>query len=172
MPELLRAKVSVFAELHRKRRQLEVLNRELEQRVAERTEELSERADLLELATDAIMVRDMNGAVRFWNSGAETLYGWKREEIVGRKLHEMLATQFPVSLDKIESTLYETGRWEGNLVQLTRDGEEITVACRKASKSAGPDYPRTSWKSAATSPPACEPKKPCVTPRSWPRWAA
>jgi two-component system, NtrC family, sensor kinase len=116
------------------RRELERLNQELEQRVADRTEQLSERADLLDLATDAIMVRDMNGVVRFWNSGAETLYGWKREEIVGRKLHEMLATKFPVSLDKIESTLYETGRWEGNIVQLTRYGEEITVSCRKALK--------------------------------------
>ena len=42
VPELLRAKVSVFAELHRKTRQLEQLNRDLEQRVEERTEELRE----------------------------------------------------------------------------------------------------------------------------------
>ena len=49
IPELLRAKVSVFAELHRKTRQLETLNRELEQRVAERTEELEQRAETLQL---------------------------------------------------------------------------------------------------------------------------
>src|SRR5207245_10299922 len=42
IPELLRAKVTVFAELYRKTQQLERLNRELEQRVAERTEELRE----------------------------------------------------------------------------------------------------------------------------------
>jgi PAS domain S-box-containing protein len=48
--ELLRAKVRVFAELHRKTRQLEALNRELEQRVAQRTEELESKAQaLLEL---------------------------------------------------------------------------------------------------------------------------
>ncbi len=40
IPELLRAKVSVFAELYRKTQQLERLNHELEQRVAERTVEL------------------------------------------------------------------------------------------------------------------------------------
>jgi len=45
--ELLRAKVRVFAELHRKTRQLEVLNRELEHRVLERTEELARKAELL-----------------------------------------------------------------------------------------------------------------------------
>jgi len=47
VPELLRAKVSIFAELHRKAHQLETLNRELEQRVAERTEELERRAEAL-----------------------------------------------------------------------------------------------------------------------------
>ncbi|MGH9501755.1 MAG: PAS domain-containing protein [Terriglobales bacterium] len=49
IPELLRAKVSVFAELHRKTHQLEAFNRELEQRVAQRTEELEERAGALQL---------------------------------------------------------------------------------------------------------------------------
>lgn len=135
VPEVLRAKVSVFAELHRKRRELEALNRELEKRVAERTEELTERADLLDLATDAIMVRDMNGLLRFWNSGAEALYGWPREQVVGRDLHEILSTQFPVPVGEIESALFKTGRWDGNLVQRTRDGREITVACRKALKN-------------------------------------
>jgi len=48
VPELLRAKVSVFAELHRRAHQLQSLNRELEARVAERTEELEQRADALE----------------------------------------------------------------------------------------------------------------------------
>src|SRR5205807_7844035 len=42
VPEVLRAKVSVFAELHRKTRELEALNKSLEQRVLERTEELRE----------------------------------------------------------------------------------------------------------------------------------
>ena len=48
IPDLLRAKVSVFAELYRKTQQLERLNRELEQRVAERTEELQRRAEELQ----------------------------------------------------------------------------------------------------------------------------
>jgi PAS domain S-box-containing protein len=48
IPELLRAKVSIFAELHRKAHQLETLNHELEQRVTERTEELERRAEALQ----------------------------------------------------------------------------------------------------------------------------
>jgi PAS domain S-box-containing protein len=135
IPEVLRAKVSVFAELHRKRRQLEALNRQLEQRVVERTEQLSERAELLDLASEAIMVRDMNGATLFWNSGAASLYGWQREEILGKDLHAMLSTKFPSPFTDIQLALGETGKWEGNLKQETRDGREITVACRKVVKS-------------------------------------
>ena len=100
VPELLRAKVSVFAELHRKARELEALNRELEQRVFERTAELREResqlrqrADLLDLATEAIMVRDLDGVLQFWNSGAEAFYGWNRTEVLGRNVHQILAYQ-------------------------------------------------------------------------------
>ncbi len=66
VPEVLRAKISIFVDLHRKTRQLEMLNNDLERRVTERTEELRQReeqfrtrADLLELATEAIMVRDL-----------------------------------------------------------------------------------------------------------------
>ena len=90
VPDVLRAKISIFADLHRKTRQLELLNNDLERRVAERTEELRQReeqfrtrAELLELATEAIMVRDLDGAIQFWNTGAESLYGWKREEMHG-----------------------------------------------------------------------------------------
>ena len=144
VPELLRAKVSVFAELHRKNRQLERLNSELERRVAERTEQLREseellreRADLLELATEAIFVRDMDGLLLFWNSGAEALYGWRRDEVLGKSIHQVLKTKFPNGLSDVENSLAQNGTWNGNLTQFTQDGQEVTVACRKALKAGG-----------------------------------
>jgi PAS domain S-box-containing protein len=105
------------------------------QRAAE--EQLRERAELLDLATEAIVVRDMQANILFWNSGAEHLYGWKREEVMGKNLHHLLATRFPAPLEQIEPALLETGYWGGNLVQQTKDGREITVACRKAFKVEG-----------------------------------
>jgi PAS domain S-box-containing protein len=92
---------------------------------------LRERADLLELASEAIMVRDLNGTVLFWNAGAAALYGWTPEEALGRNLHQLLDTRFPVPDAEVESILHEGKRWEGNLVQITKDGREIVVACRK-----------------------------------------
>ena len=144
IPELLRAKVSVFTELHRTNRQLERLNSDLERRVEERTQQLREnedllreRAELLELATEAIMVRDLTGIIQFWNSGAEVLYGWRREEVLGKSLHEVLQTKFPNGYQSVQTALTETGTWNGNLTQITRDGREVVVACRKALKAEG-----------------------------------
>jgi PAS domain S-box-containing protein len=138
VPEVLRAKISIFAELHRKTRMLERLNSDLERRVKERTVELSQReeqfrnrAELLDLANDAIIMRDWEGAIRFWNAGAENLYGWRREEVLGENLHWMLQTVYPVSISDVEATLRDRKTWQGNLIQRTKDGREIIVACRK-----------------------------------------
>jgi PAS domain S-box-containing protein len=98
---------------------------------------LRERADLLELATEAILVRDMKGILLFWNSGAEALYGWRREEVLGKSIHQVLQTRFPKGLSDVENALAQTGKWNGNLTQFTRDGQEVTVACRKAIKAGG-----------------------------------
>ena len=98
---------------------------------------LRERADLLELATEAIIVRDMTGVILFWNSGAESLYGWRRDEVLGKSVHEILQTRFPNGFGEVENSLAQTGKWNGNLVQFTRDGQEITVECRKALKADG-----------------------------------
>jgi PAS domain S-box-containing protein len=92
---------------------------------------LRERADLLDLASEAIIVRDLNGIVQFWNSGAAAMYGWTSEEAVGKNLHQLLQTGFPVPVREIEFTITQGRRWEGNLTQVTRDGHEIVVACRK-----------------------------------------
>jgi PAS domain S-box-containing protein len=93
---------------------------------------LRERAELLELASEAIMVRDASGAIRFWNAGAEALYGWKREEVLGRNVHELLCTQFTPGEEEMHAVLAESGRWEGNLKQCRKDGRELVVASRQA----------------------------------------
>lgn len=131
IPEILRAKVRVFADLHRANRDLEKLNRELERRVAERTSQLKQSADLLELATEAVIVHNWDGQIEFWNSGAETMYGWTRDEVLGKDLHEVLQTKFPVRHTDVSAALVNSGRWAGNLTQVTKTGDQITVATRK-----------------------------------------
>jgi PAS domain S-box-containing protein len=92
---------------------------------------LRERAELLELASEAIMVRDGNGSIRFWNAGAEALYGWKREQVLGRDLKELLGAR-PEERKEIEAALAKNGRWDGNLKHRDKDGHELLVASRQA----------------------------------------
>jgi PAS domain S-box-containing protein len=144
VPEVLRAKIGVFVELHRKTRMLERLNKDLEALIGERTEELRRRetlyrmrADLLDLATEAIIVRDFKGNIQFWNSGAEKVYGWTREEALGRNLHALLRTTFPTPVEEVGASLRDQRAWQGNLSQKTKDGLDIVVSFRKTVNEEG-----------------------------------
>jgi PAS domain S-box-containing protein len=110
------------------------LNAELEARVAERTQTLeqqsaalSEQAALLDLAQDAIVVRDMRGRILFWNRGAEAIYGWRSDEVLGRNEFELLQAKFSEPLETIEAELLERGHWEGEATYCKRDGPCVFV---------------------------------------------
>ena len=89
-----------------------------------------ERASLLDLTHDSVFVRDMNDVITYWNRGAEELYGWGRDDVVGRTSHQLLQTVFPAPLSEITAQVLRTGRWEGELVHTKRDGTKVTVASR------------------------------------------
>jgi PAS domain S-box-containing protein len=89
-----------------------------------------ERARLLDLTHDTVFVRDMNDVITYWNLGAEELYGWSRDEAIGRVAHELLRTTFPAPLERITAELFRTGHWEGELVHTKRDETRVTVASR------------------------------------------
>jgi PAS domain S-box-containing protein len=92
---------------------------------------LREQAALLELTHDSIIVRDMRGAIQYWNHGAEQQYGWPREEALGKVSHAFLRTDFPKPLHEIEADMLRDGRWEGELAHRTRDGRRIVVHSRQ-----------------------------------------
>ena len=87
---------------------------------------LREQAKVLELAQ--VMVRDTKGHIVMWNLGLERLYGYSREEAIGRISHELLQTQFAESLEQIEADLDSAGYWEGELVHRRRNGSQVAVA--------------------------------------------
>jgi PAS domain S-box-containing protein len=93
-------------------------------------EELREQASLLSLAHDAIYVRDVKGVIRYWNRGAEELYGWPAEYAVGEVAHELLKTVSPLPFEQIEAELLRTDRWQGELVKTKKDGTEIVAESR------------------------------------------
>ena len=93
---------------------------------------LTEQAGLLDLAQDAIIVRDMDNRILFWNCGAEVMYGWSSEETIGRNLGELLKTEFSEPAESLDATVLRRGQWDGELVHHKRDGTPVVVASRWA----------------------------------------
>ena len=113
--------------------------------LAERTKQaavLTEQAALLDLAQDAIVVRDMDDRILFWSRGAEVLYGWLSREAIGRRTGELLRTEFSESAEKIEATLLRQGQWEGEAIHHKRDHTRVIVASRWALQRDAADAPR------------------------------
>jgi PAS domain S-box-containing protein len=89
------------------------------------------RANLLDLTHDTVFRRGMDDVITYWNRGAEELYGWTAEEVVGKvTTHQLLRTVFPAPLDEINAELRRTGRWEGELIHSKADGTQVVVASR------------------------------------------
>ncbi|MGD0171844.1 MAG: PAS domain S-box protein [Halobacteriota archaeon] len=91
-------------------------------------EAVREQAAMLDGAHDAIVTLDPEGAVMYWNRGAERLYGWTKQEAEGQNANALLRTRFPESREALWPKLMENGLWEGELIHVTRDGVQVTVA--------------------------------------------
>jgi PAS domain S-box-containing protein len=93
---------------------------------------LTEQAALLDLAQDAIVVRDMRNQILFWSRGAEIMYGWLSKDALGRNTYELLKAEFSEPSEDIEAMLLRQGQWEGEAIHHKRDGTRVIVASRWA----------------------------------------
>jgi PAS domain S-box-containing protein len=93
---------------------------------------LANQAELLNLASEAIFVRDLAGVITFWSRGSEAVYGWTAQEALGRNVQELLNTKFPESRESAEAQILARGLWQGEIRHTTRSGSEIIVASRQA----------------------------------------
>ena len=91
--------------------------------------ELRNQTLLLDSARDAIVLRDMDGRICFWNEGARRLYGWTREEAVGKSLSELISIAGQNSEPAVDA-VFSCGDWQGELRQRTKDGTQIVVDSR------------------------------------------
>jgi PAS domain S-box-containing protein len=90
------------------------------------------QARLLDLAHDAIMVRDMEDRVLYWNQSAERIFGWAAHESIGRKMNDLLPkdTFNALKYEEAERIVLETGNWLGEFAARTKGGKEVIVETR------------------------------------------
>jgi len=100
-------------------------------KLEEAQERLAEQAELLDHASDAILVQDMDDRIIYWNKGAERLYGWAAEDVMGRRVADV----FPEALEDLRKCVVrvlQDGEWAGAFSQHRRDGSALIVESRAA----------------------------------------
>mgnify|MGYP000871458668 FL=1 len=97
-------------------------------KLAER--EIKNQAELINLAPDSIIERDLDSRIIFWNRGAEKKYGFSLEEVRGKISFELFKTEFPEPFEDIKAHLNQHNYWEGELIQTCKNGNQIVVLSR------------------------------------------
>jgi two-component system, cell cycle sensor histidine kinase and response regulator CckA len=92
-------------------------------------QQIREQAALLDVATDAIVVRSMDNKIIFWNKSAERVYGWLVAEVLNQDVNQFLSSNLPQILEALE-TVVVAGEWQGKLNQVNKHGGEIIVESR------------------------------------------
>ncbi len=92
-------------------------------------QKIREQRLLLDVSAEGILVRNIHNKILFWNQGAERLYGWKAEEVVGKNVLQLLYKDSP-QLEDAYLKVMNTGEWQGELDQLTKEGKVIIVESR------------------------------------------
>jgi PAS domain S-box-containing protein len=92
-------------------------------------EKIREQANLLDIAQDAIVVRDLDDNIVYWNNSAERIYGWKRDEAIAKNASQLLHTE----ADSIKHALLavkDKGSWFGELNQITKMQKPLVMESR------------------------------------------
>ncbi|MEL6162940.1 MAG: PAS domain S-box protein, partial [Cyanobacteria bacterium J06628_3] len=93
--------------------------------------QLREQAALLDIATDAIIMRDLSHKILLWNKSAEIIYGWTEEEVIGKNAKELLKPEiYSGQHQDIYSQVLQDGSWQGELRKVSKSGQEIIIESR------------------------------------------
>lgn len=94
-------------------------------------DKIREQAALLDITTDAILVRGLDNKIQYWNKGAEQVYDWKAEEVIDQDANRLLYRLDSLEqLETAQRSLIKQGTWQGELRQVNKHGKEIIVASR------------------------------------------
>ena len=91
---------------------------------------LHEQASLIDLAPGAIVVRNLDLSIRFWSKGAERLYGWPAEQVLGKTLQALMYRDPQVLTASMEQIKAAEGDWTGEEEQVASDGSPVYVEMR------------------------------------------
>ncbi len=92
-------------------------------------QELREQSDLLDKAQDAIFLQDLQSRILYWNKGAERLFGWTAEDVMGRKVADIF-DQDAAGVKHAFNSVVKQGEWTGEISKRHRNGTRLIVESR------------------------------------------
>jgi PAS domain S-box-containing protein len=135
-------------EREKAQKQFKALNEKLEERIAESTsslkqtlkekelthaklqkvnEELSALKLIIDLSDNPIIIRTPEDSITFWNKGAESFYGCKKEEAIGEVCRNFIERKFSESYDDIMKKIHQDGYWHGDIIFFNKHSGEETI---------------------------------------------
>jgi signal transduction histidine kinase len=145
VPEILRAKVSVFVELYRKTRQLHELNRSLEERVAERTTALEATAAALRTLDQrkdeflATLAHELRGPLAPLRNMLEVLKRADHDPTLRKNARETMDRQLR-HMVRLVDDLLDVGRIAGNKLELRTERTDLTLIVRQSLEAVRPAF--------------------------------
>ncbi len=88
--------------------------------------DFAEMAQVLDLTN--IVIHDEQGKILYWTTGCQRLYGFSRDEALGKTVQELLKTRYPVPREDIVAQLRQRGSWQGEVEQQTKGGSLVSIA--------------------------------------------
>ncbi len=102
--------------------------RQVEEALRTSEQSLRQVKRLVDVSHNPIFIWELDGGIIEWNRGSEELYGYSREEALGKRKDRLLATSLPgSSFGEFREKLVEYGGWSGELKHTTKNGRELTV---------------------------------------------
>ena len=93
-------------------------------------QKLQEQAALIDIATDAFLVNDLDNCVLFWSRGAERIYGWTAEEVLGQNADSLLNPEPSTQMQAAWQAVLTRGEWQGEMSKYTRTREVRAIESR------------------------------------------
>lgn len=125
----LSAQVNVMLRIKEAEDKLRKEKTDLDKLVTEKIKEVRYQSTVLENISDPIISLDMNYKIKSWNEGAEKLYGWKEEEVLGKAFKDILLAEYSHgSREESINTLNTTGYFKDEVIHYKKDGSRLIIS--------------------------------------------
>ncbi|MFX1489760.1 MAG: PAS domain S-box protein, partial [Promethearchaeota archaeon] len=113
----------------KKRASLEIIGSWFDVSIDKKKEErIKYQAELVDHISDAIISTDLDFNIISWNKAAESIYGWRVEEVRGKDLSEIIPTDYPYDdFEYVLKQIYDNGIWQGEIIQKQKEGRILNI---------------------------------------------